>query len=152
MSVNFNGKYHFLSSILLFKPRCIIIYLVFGGDKMIKYLVEFVIVFIVLFLFNYFVINIKERKKKRVGKKEVSSSLYYLVLIYGIDINKVNYHQFIIISSLVNSLIISSVYMVLTYLVQNLILKIVLGIILLGLMIIICYGILGNYYLKKESK
>ena len=56
---------------------------------MIKYLVEFVIVFVVLFLFNYFVINIKERKKKRVGKKEVSSSLYYLVLIYGIDINKV---------------------------------------------------------------
>ena len=41
---------------------------------MIKYLVEFVIVFIVLFLFNYFVINVKERKKKRVGKKEVSSS------------------------------------------------------------------------------
>ena len=119
---------------------------------MLSYIIEYLIVFSVIFIFNYFVINIKERKKKRVGKKEVSSSLYYLVLIYGIDINKVNYHQFIIISSLVNSLIISSVYMVLTYLVENLILKIVLGIILLGLMIIICYGILGNYYLKKESK
>ena len=119
---------------------------------MIKYLVEFIIVFIVLFLFNYFVINIKERKKKRVGKKEISSSLYYLVLIYGIDINKVNYHQFIIIRSLVNSLIISSAYMVLTYLVQNLILKIVLGIILLGRRIIICYGILGNDDWKKEIK
>ena len=150
--MKFNEKYHFLPSILLFKLRCIIIYLVFGGDKMIKYLVEFIIVFVVLFLFNYFVINIKERKKKRVGKKEISSSLYYLVLMYRIDVNKVNYHQFIIISSLVNSLIISSVYMILTYLVQNLILKIVLGIILLGLMIIIFYGIIGNYYFQKESK
>lgn len=119
---------------------------------MLSYIIEYLIVFSVIFIFNYFVINIKERKKKRVGKKEVSSSLFYLMMIYGIDAKKVNYHHFIIISSLVNSFIISSVYMVLTYLVQNLILKIVLGIILLGLMIIICYGILGNYYLKKESK
>lgn len=119
---------------------------------MLSYIIEYLIVFSVIFIFNYFIVNFSERKKKRIGKKEVSSSLFYLMMIYGIDAKKVNYHRFIIVSSLVNSFIISSVYMVLTYLVENLILKIVLGIILLGLMIIICYGILGNYYLKKENK
>lgn len=119
---------------------------------MIKYLIEFVIVFSVLFIFNYFIINVKERKRKKISKKEISSSLYYLVLIYGINPDKINYHRFIIVSSLINSLIISSVYMIVVYLVHNLILKIVLGIILLGLMIVICYGLLGNYYLKKERK
>lgn len=137
---------------MLFNGRCIIIYLVSGGEIMVKYLIEFVIVFSVLFIFNYFIINVKERKRKKISKKEISSSLYYLVLIYGINPDKINYHRFIIVSSLINSLIISSVYMIVVYLVHNLILKIVLGIILLGLMIVICYGLLGSYYLKKERK
>ena len=38
------------------------------------------------------------------------------------------------------------------YLIKTMIMRVVLGIVMLVLLIIICYGLLGRYYLYKEEK
>ena len=42
--------------------------------------------------------------------------------------------------------------MIVVYLIKFMILKVVIGIVILILLIIICYGILGRYYVYKEEK
>lgn len=111
----------------------------------IKILIETVIVYVLMFLVNFWF-------SKPQKKKDIQLELYYLSGIYGIDIGKIDKRKFRIVSSLLNSLIITVIYLILVYLVKSIILKILIGIVLLTLLIIIVYGILGKYYLWKEDK
>ena len=54
--------------------------------------------------------------------------------------------------SLINSFIITLTYLIVMYLIKTMIMRVVLGIVMLVLLIIICYGLLGRYYLYKEEK
>lgn len=98
---------------------------------------------------NYFIFI---KNKLKYNKKNTPTELLYLKKIYNIDIKKINYKNFVYTYTLINSFIISTLYIVLMYLLDNWILRIIIGIILLILMIIICYGFLGRYYLKKEGR
>ena len=42
--------------------------------------------------------------------------------------------------------------MLVIYLVKNMIIRIIIGTVILVLLIIICYGLLGRYYLYRETK
>ena len=77
--------------------------------------------------------------------------LIYLSGIYGIDPKKINFRKFQYAYSLINAFIITTTYMLVIYLVKTMIMKVVIGIIILVLLIIICYGLLGRYYLAKEN-
>ena len=112
-------------------------------------LVLVIIVFIVLFVLHYILFV---RKNKKYDKNKVPLELLYLVKIYNLNIKKINYRKFVWIYSLINTFIITTVYIIITYLLESLILQIIIGVILLILFIIICYGILGRYYMKKEGK
>ena len=111
--------------------------------------IEIVVVFILIFLLNYFLFV---RKNKKLKKDEMPLELIYLSGIYGIDPKKINFRQFQYAYSLINSFIITTTYMLVTYLIHVMILKVIIGIIILVLLIIICYGLLGRYYLYKEEK
>lgn len=78
--------------------------------------------------------------------------LIYLSGIYGIDPKKINFRRFQYAYSLINSFIITTTYMLVIYLVKHMILKVIIGIAILVLLIIICYGLLGRYYIYKEDK
>ena len=112
-------------------------------------LLEYIIVFIIVYIINYFV-SVKSNNKYQ--KEKVPGELLYLKKIYNINLKKINYKKFVKIYSLINTFIISTIYIILVYLVKGFILKIILGIILLILMTIICYGLLGRYYLWKEGR
>lgn len=112
-------------------------------------IIETCIVFILVFLLNYFLFV---RKNKKLKKDEMPLELIYLSGIYGIDPKKINFRRFQYTYSFINSFIITTTYMLVIYLVKTMILKIIIGIVILILLIIICYGFLGRYYLYKEEK
>lgn len=110
-------------------------------------IIETIIIFILIFLLNYFIFV---RKNKKLKKNEMPLELIYLSSIYGIDPKKINFRKFQYTYSIINSFIITTTYMLITYLIKVMIIKVIIGIVLLILLIIICYGILGRYYLYKE--
>ena len=117
--------------------------------KIMQIIIEIVIVYTLVFLFNYFVFD---KKNKKLKKDEMPLELIYLSGIYGIDPKKISFRRFQYAYSLINAFIITTTYMLVIYLVRTMIMKVILGIILLILLIIICYGLLGRYYLYKEEK
>ena len=118
-------------------------------SKSLQILIEIIIVFTLVFLLNYFLFV---RKNKKLKKDEMPLELIYLSGIYGIDPKKINFRKFQYTYSLINSFIITTTYMLVIYLVKNMLLKVIIGIVLLVLLIIICYGLLGRYYLYLEEK
>ena len=113
------------------------------------FIIETIIVYTVIFLFNYFVFV---RKNKKLKKDEMPLELIYLSHIYGIDPKKINFRRFQYAYSLLNSFIITSTYLAVIYLIKTMIMKVIIGIVLLILLIIVCYGLLGRYYLYLEEK
>ena len=115
----------------------------------INILLEYIFVFIIIGAINYFLFA---KPKLNYEKKNKPTELLYLKKIYKINIKKINYKNFVYTYTLINTFIISTLYIILMYLLNNIILRIIIGIILLILMMIICYGLLGRYYLWKEGK
>ena len=115
----------------------------------IQVLIETSIIFTMVFLFNYFIFV---RKNKKLKKDEMPLELIYLSHIYGINPKKINFRKFQYAYSLLNSFIITSTYLAVIYLIKTMIMKVIIGIVLLVLLIIVCYGLLGRYYLYLEDK
>lgn len=111
-------------------------------------ILEYLIVFIIIFIINYFLYI---RKKKRLNKNKVPVELYYLVSMYKLDINKIKYKKFLWIYSFINTFIVSTIYIIVVYLVEGFLWQLLIGTVLLILLIIICYGLLGRYYQMKEG-
>ena len=118
-------------------------------DLYIQLIIETIIIFIAVFLFNYIVFV---RKNKKLKKDEMPLELIYLSSIYGIEPKKLKYRKFQYTYSFLNAFIITTTYLAVTYLIKTMIMKVIIGIVLLVLLIIICYGLLGRYYLYQEEK
>lgn len=119
-------------------------------DKLyLQLIVETLVIFIAIFLFNYFVFV---RKNKKLKKDEMPLELIYISEIYVIDPKKINFRSFQYTYCFLNAFIITTTYLCVVYLVKTMILKVVIGIVLLVLLIIICYGLLGRYYQYKEDR
>ena len=118
-------------------------------NKVLSMIIEASVIFILVFLLNYLLFV---RKNKKLKKDEMPLELIYLSGIYDIDPKKINFRKFQYTYSLINSFIITTTYMLVIYLVKTMIMRIIIGTVLLILLIIICYGLLGRYYLYKEEK
>lgn len=117
-------------------------------NGVIGIILEYLIVFTIILIINYF---LYVRKKKRLNKKKMPVELFYLISMYKLDIKKINYKKFLWIYSFVNTFIVSTIYIIVVYLVEGFIWQLLIGMVLLILLIIICYGLLGRYYQKKEG-
>ena len=118
-------------------------------SKTMMMIIEAIVIFVLIFLFNYFTFV---RKNKKLKKGDMPLELIYLSGIYNIDPKKINFRRFQYAYSFINSFIITTSYMLVMYLIKWMILRIVLGVIIMLLLIVICYGLLGRYYLYKENK
>ena len=116
---------------------------------LLHFIIETLIVFVAVFLFNYIVFV---RKNKKLKKDEMPLELIYLSSLYGINPKKLKYRKFQYTYSFLNAFIITTTYICVTYLIKTMLMKVIIGIVLLVLLIIICYGLLGRYYLYKEEK
>ena len=118
-------------------------------EKTYIILIETLIVYTAVFLFNYIFFV---RKNKKLKKDEMPLELIYLSHIYGINPQKLNYRKFQFTYSFINAFIITATYLAVIYLIKTMIMKVIIGIVLLILLIIICYGLLGRYYIYQEEK
>ena len=109
---------------------------------------EYLIVFIIVLIINIF---INSFNRKNLPKDTLTPELLYLKKINKINIKQINQDILSKLIIVINTFIITTIYIILMYLLNNWILRVIIGIILLILMIIICYGLLGRYYLKKEG-
>ncbi len=116
--------------------------------EIIKLVLEYVIVFLIVFLLQYF---LYARKNKKYNKNKIPVELFYLMTIYKVDPKKINYKRFVKLYCFTNTFIIATIYMIVMYLINSWILKVIIGVILLILLTIICYGIIGRYY-KRRNK
>ena len=118
-------------------------------NKLLFILIETLIVYTTIFLFNYFVFV---RKNKKLKKDDMPLELIYLANLYQIDPKKVKFRSFQFTYCFLNAFIITATYLSVTYLIKTMLMKIIIGIVLLILLIIVCYGLLGRYYQYKEEK
>ena len=114
---------------------------------MVDILFEYLVVFVAVFVMNYFMFI---RGKKKYDKNKIPTELLYLKRVYHVDVAKIDYGKFVVTYSLINTFIIATIYIIIMYLVDAMIFKLIIGLVLLILMIIICYGFLAKYYLWKE--
>lgn len=112
-------------------------------------LLEYVIAYILVFILYFFIFV---RKKTAYDKNKVPVEFYYLVSLYRLDQNKINYKKFIYATAFINTFIIVTTYIIISKLLSNIIWQVLVGIIIIVLLIIICYGILGRYYQKRGKK
>lgn len=118
-------------------------------NKVLSIIIEGLIVYILIWLFNYIAFARPKKKKKN---EETPLELIYISSIYNVDANKINLKNFKITYCFINAFIITTDYLLVVYLVKTMIVRIILGIVIVVLLIIICYGLLGKYYANKQNK
>ena len=118
-------------------------------NKLLFILIETLIVYTAIFLFNYFMFV---RKNKKLKNDDMPLELIYLAHLYQIDPKKIKFRSFQFTYCFLNAFIITSTYLSVTYLIKTMIMKVIIGIVLLILLIIVCYGLLGRYYQYKQEK
>jgi len=114
-------------------------------------LLEFLIVFIILYIINYLVFNTKTNNKKK-KKKELRPEILYLTKLYKVDLKKEDYHKLSRQCVFLNTTIMSVIYIIVCHLIKGFVFQMVIGLVLLILLIIIGYGILGRYYMKRGKE
>ncbi len=116
--------------------------------EILNILLEYIISYALVFLLYYFIFI---RKKTKYNKNKVPVEYYYLVSLYGLRQKDIDYKKFMYISGLVNTFIIVTTYIVVSKLLNKWFIQLFCGIVIIILLIIICYGILGRYYQKKQN-
>ena len=111
-------------------------------------IIEYIISFALVFLLYYLLFI---RKKTKYNKNKVPVEYYYLVSLYKLKEKEIDYIRFMYISGLINTFIIVTTYIVVFKLLDSWFWMLICGIVIIVLLIIICYGILGRYYMKKQN-
>lgn len=116
--------------------------------EVFRIIIEYIISFALVFLLYYLLFI---RKKTNYNKNKVPVEYYYLVSLYKLKEKEIDYKRFMYISGLINTFIIVTTYIVVFKLLDSWFWMLICGIVIIVLLIIICYGILGRYYMKKQN-
>ena len=118
-------------------------------------LVLFGILFIIIFLVDYFAIKRKylkvitgKKKSKKNSKKSELTELTYLIKKFNLDKKKLKLDRLLVGISIINGIIISLVSVVIMLIDINMILQLAIGFFLLIALIYSIYEILGRYLVK----
>lgn len=111
---------------------------------MLEYIISYALVFLLYYLL--FV-----RKKTKYNKNKVPVEYYYVISLYGLKEKDIDYKKFMYMTLFVNTFIIVTTYIIVFKLLDNWIWMFICGIVIIILLIVICYGIIGRYYQKKQK-
>ena len=111
-----------------------------------KIVIEFILVFIIIFSIYYF-FTIRKCKK---NKKYVPVEVNIILMKYKIDLDIINRYSFIKLVGMVTVLILSLIITFVIEFIDNTILALLLGTIVSLLLAFIFYSIIGKYYEKKS--
>lgn len=111
---------------------------------MLEYIISYALVFLLYYLL--FV-----RKKTKYNKNKVPIEYYYVISLYGLKEKDIDYKKFMYMTLFVNTFIIVTTYIIVFKLLNNWIWMFICGLVIIILLIVICYGIIGRYYQKKQK-
>lgn len=111
-----------------------------------KVLIEFLVTFIVIYLFYYFFIIRKCKKNKNIVPAEVN----LILSIYKIDVKKINVYEMIKVVSLVTTMILALIITIISEFFDSTIILLFFGTVISVLIAIIIYRIIGRYYEKQS--
>ncbi len=111
---------------------------------MLEYIISYALVFLLYYLL--FV-----RKKTKYNKNKVPIEYYYVISLYGLKEKDIDYKKFMYMTLFVNTFIIVTTYIIVFKLLDNWIWMFICGLVIIILLIVICYGIIGRYYQKKQK-
>ena len=89
-------------------------------------------------------------QKKKYEKFKNGNQVMYFVVKYNLDLNKVNMKEFTNILGLINAFIMATTFLV-TFLVDNFILQLLIAFITLLPLMLLCYHMIGIFYIKKKG-
>jgi len=107
--------------------------------------VQFSVSLLILYLGYYILVirNVKHYDSRRIPKE-----VEFMINVYKLKIDKINYRILLHLIALTNSFIIS-LTTICVRAVDNMLLKLVFGFFLLIFLIISCYSLIGYYFKKK---
>lgn len=111
---------------------------------MLEYIISYALVFLLYYLLFI-------RKKTKYNKNKVPVEYYYVISLYGLKEKNIDYKKFMYMTLFVNTFIIVTTYIIVFKLLDNWIWMVICGIVIIILLIVICYGIIGRYYQKKQK-
>ena len=111
---------------------------------MLEYIISYALVFLLYYLLFI-------RKKTKYNKNKVPIEYYYVISLYGLKENDIDYKKFMYMTLFVNTFIIVTPSIIVFKLLDNWIWMFICGIVIIILLIVICYGIIGRYYQKKQK-
>ena len=110
---------------------------------MIRYIIEFLLAFVLVFLFYKIVVL-----RKQNNFKKIPMELQLFITNNDLDIKKMNKRKTMLYLAVLNSFIVA-IILLFTELSSNFILKLVIAFVLIFALMIPSYKFLGNYYRKK---
>ena len=111
---------------------------------MLEYIISYALVFLLYYLLFI-------RKKTKYNKNKVPIEYYYVISLYGLKEKDIDYKKFMYMTLFVNTFIIVTTYIIVFKLLDNWIWMFICGLVIIILLIVICYGIIGRYYQKKQK-
>lgn len=112
------------------------------------YLIWFIIIFVIVFLFYLLWVN---RRKLKLEKYNKMGEINYLIYRYKLDKEKIDYNALSNIIALANAFIIALVGTILILIPLHYLWKMAIGLVLIIGSILIVYGFIGRYLIKKEE-
>lgn len=116
--------------------------------EILNIMLEYIISYALVFLLYYLLLI---RKKTKYNKNKVPVEYYYVISLYGLKEKDIDYKKFMYMTLFINTFIIVTTYIIVFKLLDNWIWMFICGIVIIILLIVICYGIIGRYYQKKQK-
>ena len=117
-------------------------------NEYVKFLIEFVISVVVIFIFYYFAMI---RQHNKLKKKKVPAEVNIILRYHKIDLEKIDYKKMLIMLSCVTSFIIALILTVLYKLTSSNLLIAVITVLVSLPIALVAYDLIGKYF-EKQSK
>lgn len=118
-------------------------------DDILKFGIEFILTFLVIYLVYYFVII---RKKKDYDPNLVPVEVNYILMRHKIDIKKINYRKMLFWISLVTSFNMALVITIMFRIIDNVYLGILCSLLIVIPISLIEYNLIGRHFEKNNNK
>ena len=113
-----------------------------------KFLLSFLISFVVMYLFYLFFVILNNKKNKKIFETNQAS---IFINLNKLDVKSINEKTFIQVLCICNSFILAITFaFTISFVFDNLIINLLLGFVLLIVLILVVYKVIGLFFRKRE--
>ena len=118
-------------------------------NEYVKFLIDFVLSFIVVFVFYYFAMI---RQYKKLDKKKVPAEVNIILRFNKIDLKKINYKKMLLMLTCVTSFIIALNLTVIYKFTKSNVLIVLITVLVSLPIALVAYDLIGKYFAKQSQE